>query len=335
MASAARYRVEMHVRRGALGWGVFLILAGSIPLLVRAGVLGDSQVRDLWTLWPMILIGLGIGLLLSRTRYGFLGGLIVAATFGLVVGGLLSGGFNGATAGACGSRQGASDFPSEIGTLTSGAASIDIELDCGDVAIATAGGTAWTVAGQGRDGLGPRIEAEADRLAIDTTEGGGLFGIFSTRSSWQVTLPTEPTMDLELDANAATADVDLAGARMGLVALGINAGSAIVDLGSVAGIGDLQIELTAGSAGITLPALDMRGTIQANAASIRLCVPPGVGLRIETGGSFAASYDFHDLVQDGSVWTSPGFAEAPVRIDLQTDGTAASFTLDPEDGCDG
>ena len=103
----------------------------------------------------------------------------------------------------------------------------------------------------------------------------------------------------------------------------------------MAAIGDLQIELNAGSAGITLPALDMHGTIQANAASIRLCVPQGVGLRIETGDSFAASYDFHDLVQDGSVWTTPGYAEAPVQIDLQTDGTAASFTLDPEDGCDG
>ena len=39
---AARYRGGMHVRRGALGWGVFLILAGSIPLLVRAGVLSDD-----------------------------------------------------------------------------------------------------------------------------------------------------------------------------------------------------------------------------------------------------------------------------------------------------
>ena len=61
----------------------------------------------------------------------------------------------------------------------------------------------------------------------------------------------------------------------------------------------------------------------------------GVGFRIETGGSVAASYDFHDLIQDGSVWTSPGYDEADVRIDLQTDGTAASFTLDPEGGCDG
>ena len=276
-----------------------------------------------------------MGLLLSRTRFGFVGGLIVAATFGLIVGGLLSGGFNGATAGACGSNQGASPFPTEIGTLSAGAASIDIDLDCGDVAIATAPGIGWIVAGQGRDGLGPRIEAEADRLQIDTTEGGGLFGIWSTRSSWQVTIPTEPVTDLELDGNAGTAAVDLAGARIGVIDVGLNAGSATVDLGAVSAIRELQMELNAGSAAITLPNLSMTGTIQANAASVRLCAPAGVGLRIETGGSIAAGYDFHDMVQDGSVWTSPGYDDASVRIDLRTDGTAASFTLDPEGGCDG
>jgi hypothetical protein len=80
----------MHVRRGALGWGVFLILAGAIPLAVRAGLLTEAQVRDLWTLWPLILIGLGIGLLLGRSRFAFVGALIVAATLGLMVGGLIS-----------------------------------------------------------------------------------------------------------------------------------------------------------------------------------------------------------------------------------------------------
>ena len=56
------------------------------------------------------------------------------------------------------------------------------------------------------------------------------------------------------------------------------------------------MELNAGSAGITFPNLSMTGTIEANAGAVRLCAPPGVGLRIETGGNIAASYDFHDLV---------------------------------------
>jgi len=322
------------VRRGVLGWGVFLILAGSIPLLVRAGVLTDAQVGDLWTLWPMILIGLGVGLLLARTRFSFVGGLVVAATFGLIVGGLLSGGVN-ASAGACGSSEGASAFPDQTGTFAGADATVDIELDCGDVTVSTAAGSSWTVAGEDRGGRGPQVDIEGDRLEVGTTDGGGLFGIFSTRSTWRIAIPTEPLTNFELDANAGTAAIDLAGARMGFVHVGLNAGTATVDLSAVGAMRELEVELTAGSAGITFPNLSMTGTIEANAGSVRLCVPAGVGLRIETGGSVAASYDFHDLVEDESVWTTLGYAEAPVKIDLRADGTAASFTLDPEGGCDG
>ena len=59
----------MHVRRGFLGWGVFLILAGAVPLAVRAGYLDDDQVGRLWTLWPLILIGIGVGLILSPDAF--------------------------------------------------------------------------------------------------------------------------------------------------------------------------------------------------------------------------------------------------------------------------
>ena len=84
------------------GWGVFLILAGAVPLGVRAGYLDADQVGRLWSLWPLILIGIGVGLILRRTRLAFLGGLIVAATFGLMVGGLLSVGSTGFAGGNCG-----------------------------------------------------------------------------------------------------------------------------------------------------------------------------------------------------------------------------------------
>ena len=57
----------MRVRRGYLGWGVFLILAGAVPLAVRSGYLSDDQIGRLWSLWPLILVGIGVGLILGRT----------------------------------------------------------------------------------------------------------------------------------------------------------------------------------------------------------------------------------------------------------------------------
>lgn len=150
----------MHIRRGALGWGVFLILAGAIPLAVRGGYLSEAQVSALPTLWPMILIGLGIGLLLGRTRFEFIGGLIVAATFGLIVGGLLSGGMGEGAAGPCGGYGGAA-FPERNGTISAAAATVDVGADCGNVTIATAPGIVWLVAGEDRGGLAPQVQSGA------------------------------------------------------------------------------------------------------------------------------------------------------------------------------
>ena len=107
----------MHIRRGYLGWGVFLILTGAVPLAVRAGYLTDDQIERLWTLWPLILVGVGVGLILSRTRFDFIGGIIVAATLGLMAGGLLSSGVGTLSSGACGQDTGTAAFPTREGTF--------------------------------------------------------------------------------------------------------------------------------------------------------------------------------------------------------------------------
>ncbi len=74
-----------------------------------------------------------------------------------------------------------------------------------------------------------------------------------------------------------------------------------------------------------------------NAGTVKLCTTPGVAIRIQTGDGVAASYDFdgHGLVHTGSIWQSPDYATAPVRVDLELQGNAGSFTLDPVGGCDG
>ena len=330
----------MHVRRGALAWGVFLILAGAIPLAVRAGVLSQGQVSDLWALWPMILLGLGVGLLLGRSRFGFIGGLVVAATLGLIVGGLLSVGLGGAgnlSAGACGDPSHGKAFQERTGSLPAPVASVQLAANCGDVTLGTAPGEIWTVRGQDWDGVGPEVASGVDTLTIRSTDGGGPMGIFSARATLAVTIPTGPTLDLDIELNGGSTSLDLTGAAIASAALEVNAGSVTMDLGSIREIRDLQVGLNAASAGITLPALSLTGTIQANAGSVRLCAPPGVGLRLQTGGSIAANFDYedHGLVQDGSTWITPGYEEATVQIDLTTDGNAASFTLDPDDGCGG
>src|SRR5256885_15589268 len=82
----------MHLDRRLAGWGVFLVLLGAIPLLVRQGVLTTDMVARAWTLWPVLLIAAGVGLLLRRTPFEFLGGLLAAAAPRILGGALFAGG---------------------------------------------------------------------------------------------------------------------------------------------------------------------------------------------------------------------------------------------------
>jgi hypothetical protein len=331
----------MHVDRSFLSWGIFFILVGAIPLAVEGGALTAQQVSDWWRFWPLILVGIGVGILVRRTPLEGLGGLITAATFGIMAGALLSAGISGVggfPGGVCGPLDQPVSFAPQTGSLSGPSASVRIELDCGDVTVLTETGTNWHVDGQDANGGGPDISADAGSFEIQPGESDqGPFDWLGNRARWDVTLPTSPRLDLDTEINAGTSSFDLRDAEIDTVGLEMNAGSATMDLGEARAVGEIQIELNAGSLELILPPTTTTGSIQANAGSVKLCAPPGVALRLRTDDSVLASYDYdgHGLVQVGSTWETPGFDTAPVRIDLTTQGTAGSFELDPEGGCGG
>src|SRR3954470_13300315 len=325
----------MHIRRGFLGWGVFLILAGAIPLAVRAGYITNDDLSRYFSLWPLILVGIGVGLILSRTSFDFVGGLIVAATAGIMVGGLLSAGVSGFSGASCGSNAGTTPFPARDGSFAS-TGDVEIRLDCGEMTVGVGQGSNWHLEGSDAKGSGPDVNAEPSSLQVQSRHEGRTSWLgFGDRDTWRLTLPATPTLGLDLRLNAGRGTLDLAGAHLADVGLEMNAGSASLDLGNVAAISTIDMRLNAGSLGVTLPSLSLTGSIQANAGAVKICVPPGAAVRLHTGESIIASYDYagHGLVQDGSTWTTPGFDVAPVKIDLETKANAGSFTLDPEAGC--
>ena len=204
----------MHVDRRFLNWGVFFIVLGAVPLAVQANLIDADAVARAWQLWPLLIVAAGIGLVLRRTRFDFLGGLIAAATFGLIAGGLLSVGLDASSIGiSCG---GNADRPiaTQQGSLN-GRATVDVEFGCGELAIGTASGDGWTLSGSSGDGSGPRIDSGADHLTLrGNNSAGGLFGI-GTRQDWNLVLPQNPTLDVDVQSNAATGTFALGGAHLG------------------------------------------------------------------------------------------------------------------------
>jgi hypothetical protein len=322
----------MHLDRRLAGWGVFLVLLGAVPLLVRQGVLTTEMTSRAWTLWPLLLVAAGMGLLLRATRFEILGGLLTAATLGVLGGAVLAGGL----AGGCSDDAAANAAPAQVGEFGSSAI-VELVQTCGDLTVTTAAGTSWRVEGLRRDSP-PKIESAPDRLRVTSADRAG-FDFAGTSDDWTVTLPTASPIDLGAEVNAGSGRFDLAHANLGPVRVTVNAGTVILDLAQVASIGGLDVHLNAvGDARILLPNLPLSGSIDANAAgNIRLCPPSGAGLRLTTTDNIAATNNYADrgLVQVGDAWQSAGYAAAAVKIQLVTHVNAGGFNLEPAGTCGG
>jgi hypothetical protein len=322
----------MHVNRGLLNWGLFFILLGAIPLAVRQGLLTEDAVARAWTLWPLLLIGAGIGLVLRRTPFEFAGGLLSAATLGIIGGGLLASG--GIPFASCGDESGSVAFPTRSGELGA-TAKVGIQLNCGELTIQAVGGSGWTVAGVDEDGSGPEIVAGPTSLEI-RARNQGRFNFLGSRDRWALSVPMASTIDLDATVNAGEARLLLAGARLGRLDLTVNAGQATIDLGAVTGIAGLEVQINAGEAKVILPSLGLRGSVHANAGNIRLCPPAGAGLRVTMNDNITASNNFaqRGLVEtSNNVWETPGYASAGVQLEIDAEANAGNVNVEPAGAC--
>jgi hypothetical protein len=327
----------VRIHRDLAGWGVFFIVAGAVPLAVQSGLIAPDVLDRWWTFWPLILVGIGLGLVFTRTPLEILGGLLVSGTLGLLVAGVLTGGFGrigDLPSGVCGPGGGGTAFAPQTGALGANA-EVSLELDCGTVDIGPTDAPDWRIEGFDDAGRGPLVKADGETLDIAPAEGS-LGRFLGDRDRWIVRLPTAALLDLRMDINAGSVTADLDGARLGVVEVQLNAGQAAIDLRDVAEIDGIDIGINAGTVGLVLPTVSMTGYIEANAGSIRLCAPEGVALRLHAEDSVLSSQDFAaaGLVQVGDTWETPGYDTAVTRIELQTSANAGSFRLDPEEGCE-
>jgi hypothetical protein len=327
----------MSVDRRLVNLGIFLLILGAVPLAVSQGWLARETVSRAWELWPLILIGIGIGLILRRTPLHFAGGLLVAGTFGTMLGALLAGGLTLGSLG-CGNPAASTDptVLDERGTFSGETTNVVLRATCASLSVAPAPGAAWGVTVAGRAAARPALQQAADRLEVRSPDQISV-GPFEDgrRSRWNVTLGTDVGYSLDVNLNAGEVRLDLAGLRIAtLTAQGNAVGNSRLLLHD-ATVGRLDVQVNAGDLKIGLPAAaDLTGRIQANAASVSLCADAGIGLRLRnasviTGDNFASA----GLVRSGSTWESPGIGSAAHVVDLALDGAAASFTLNPSEGC--
>jgi hypothetical protein len=325
----------MRINSNVLGWGVFLIALGAVPLAVERGVVTPEAVRGWWTLWPILLIGGGIALVFRASPIAALAGVVVAGGAGFMLGGAVASGFAGLPVAACGDERGTSALPDASGELADGG-SIELELDCGELDVAVGEGSTWRLSGSTDEGAAPGVEAGSDAVVIRPGDDRPGFGFGRARDAWRLSIPSART-SLTLRLNATQSRLDLEGASIDRLTLEANASDVRLDAAAVDELVELDLEVNAGSLAVSLPDRSLAGVISANAGSIKLCVPADVGLRVEIGDNVTASNNFaaRGLRRSGDTWETPEFAGAEAQIEIEADANAASIELNPEEGCGG
>lgn len=324
----------VRVRRGLLFWGLFLIPLGGISLLVRAGALDADRLSEAWRLWPLILIGIGLAIVLGRSRTAIAGTAVVALILGSLGGAALASGhlWVGALS-DCAIASGPTDQLLQRSGTFDGAADVRLDLSCGTLDLTTVSGTSWQLDAAYR-GPTPTVSSSPNGLDIRVPSATG-----NRRNDWTVRLPAAGASpapaagSLTLAANAASATLRLPASHLTSLAAEMNAGDLRIDA-SDATIDEVDLSMNAGRIRMVVGTASLSGDVSVNAGAIDLCVPDGTALRFHVTDqlTFVTNLASRGLARNGESWTRSGTAGGPT-IDLSLDGGAASFSLNPEGGC--
>jgi hypothetical protein len=318
----------MRVDRGRLNWGIFFLALGAVPLAYHQGLVSSSALGDAWRLWPLIIVGIGLTFVLSRTPAFFVGGTVVAICLGLVFGSAISIGPNV----ACGS-----DGHNPVNVTQSGMfdrdSVVNLDLQCGSASITTTSNSQWRVVANNNGGHAPQVTSAPGLLAVTSSKTQG-WSLDRGKDDWQIGLPTGVPITLAAELDMGDAHFTLASANLSSARFDLNLGSLHVDL-SGAQVGALNVSTNLGSAYVILDgSSNLTARLETNLGSLDVCVPGGLGVQVTASDSLSSSdLGGVGLTKNGSVWQTPGYDIAQHKANLTIDTSLGSVKLHPAGGC--
>lgn len=297
---------EQKRRRVSLVGPVILIGLGIVILLNNMGVLAWSVWEVIFRLWPILLIAAGLEIILSRLSvWGSL--LALVLTVAILTGGL----WLLRTDIGTGQVVAGEEVRQALGGATR--AEVVIKPGVGSLHIEALPESANLVEGVIRVGRGQRVRrdfAVVGKTATLTLQSEGTtFGPFigwDDQRSWELGLAPEVPLELEVSFGVGQADIDL------------------TDLT----VDNLKVNAGIGQTTVTLPYEGrFQAKIEGAIGKTVVVIPAGMAARIHVSAGLAARDLPTAYQRQGDVYTSPGYATAENRVDLEVSQAIGKVTI--------
>lgn len=299
---------EQKRRRGGIVGPLILITLGLVFLLNNLDVLDWSIWEVIWRLWPVLLIAAGLDLLIGRrSALGTL--LTLLLVVALLAGGLwLLGtdiGFDRATV-VHEIRQARGEATQAEVVVNPGAGRLHVEalpesanLVEGTIHLGKGEAMKPDLAVKGSKAT---FTLRSDRQSFGPTLGGW----YGEDRLWDLGIAPEVTLELKVGLSAGESDLDL------------------TDLT----LSNLDVDMGVGKTTVTLPDEgDFAAKVDGAIGEIIVIIPEGLEARVRASTAIGSSQLPEDYQRQDDVYTSPGYARADNRVDLNVDLAIGNITV--------
>ena len=302
-------------RQSGFGFAGVLILLGVFGLLWNFNVLPDGFWGEFWTLWPLLLVAVGVNLVLSR-KGAWLGSVAALA----VVTGSLVAAWVLAVADP-GSPRGLTISSESISVKSDGAQSarLNLTVAAGDLSL-TGGAPAGLLLSGGSQGS--VAEVTDQRVSVRSSDGRRTvdvrlntewnFGFppprTTARGNWVLRHAEGIPTDIRIDTGASDLNLDLR--ELNVQSLSVEGGASDIDVVLPANAGRTTAEFTIG------------------AADLDIMVPSGVAARIDVeSGVSSIDIDESRFPKQGDRYVSPDFESAANRVTIKIEAGVSDITI--------
>jgi hypothetical protein len=282
-------------------------------LLNNLDVLPWSIWNQLWRLWPLILIALGLDLLVGR-RNPLLSLLLVL----LVVGGgvaflVYDGGFQ--------STGGLVSAPLNIPLNNAKSAQVTLEFGTGNLSL-DGGTTVQSLATgtleyyENRGAPEQNASTVGDKAALTLRQGQGNnfdFGSWfgpNRGPEWNVHL--NPSIPMSINANLGTGNSTLDFSQLKVTDIAVNSGT-----------GNTTLVFPTNAGPVT-------GTVEGGVGNLSLKIPDSVQARLDVSSGIGnINMDSRFTKQGDNIYTTSGYSEATNKLDLKLDVGVGNVEISP------